>query len=888
MNGRCRSEAIPVKHIRKWGKPLLAVVLAAAGLQVGISLLVRTSRVRSFLTRQLEKSFGRPVEVRVFSASLFPTPQVDAYGISVGEDPAFGNEYFLRADNLSAALRWRGLLRGQFELGTLKLDRPSLILVRDTAGQWNLERWLPAAGSESKNSPSLPPTHQLQKIEINDGRVNFKIGEDKTSFAFEQVEGSVEQTSAGRWRLDLQAQPWRSGVPLQLAGTVRVSGEVAGTSSRLRPAHLRASWSKSSLADVFRLIRGSDLGVRGTFAGEATADSDESSQPETKGTVLGDWRFTLQARAAEIHRWNLAEREDNPRVGLRMKGRWNPVLGNTEISEVTVETRRSNFRGKASLKSTAGSPFEFEVDSAGVQAADFLDWLHAFKPGVSDALAGSQYFTGTARLSGWPPELEEAAFSSLGGRWKVPDFASTVIVRSIRGGTQRGRLLIEPFVVNLPARKAGVGGKAILENAKDSVGNSAPGNVTFSLQADLAQHSGQLRAEGQVPQTEGLLTLASAFGYEVRHGWDLTGKGSGDLRWQWNAAGFSGWAGHADLTRATLRVAGLNQPIQMDSARGEWAGGVRRFTLGKVAAFGATWSGTLEQASDSNRDAGEDASPLWTFHLQADHLDAAELDRWIGPRARPTWLQRLLPAALGGSPPPASAAVLQKIRAEGDLKADEVAVEKVVLRAVKTHATLNDLHLRLENAQAQWCGGSAQGRFSATLSASPVYDVSATFDHVALSQTPWLAPLASHLTGTASGKVELETGGIGRDALLNTLNGKGELHLNKVELRGWDLAGTMAEGEWKTGVSRWSTGAGTFHISEGGFELNGLRLASASDEFLLKGSVSFSQDADLTAESHAVGRAVRAENTVRFLTISGPLKEPKVSLEKTEAQQPGD
>ena len=111
---------------------MLAVVLAAIALQFAASLLVRTVRVRAFLTRQLQGAFGRPVEVREFSASFFPTPQLDAYAISVGEDPAFGNEYFLRADRLSAGLRWSGFLRGRFELGTLQLDGPSLVLGPDT------------------------------------------------------------------------------------------------------------------------------------------------------------------------------------------------------------------------------------------------------------------------------------------------------------------------------------------------------------------------------------------------------------------------------------------------------------------------------------------------------------------------------------------------------------------------------------------------------------------------------------------------------------------------------------------------------------------------------------------------------------------------------------
>jgi len=89
----------------------VALLLALIAAQAGVSLLVRTAAARAFLTRQLEKSFGRTVEVRGYSAALFPRPQLDAEGITVGEDPAFGHEYFLRADRLSAGLRWMGLLR---------------------------------------------------------------------------------------------------------------------------------------------------------------------------------------------------------------------------------------------------------------------------------------------------------------------------------------------------------------------------------------------------------------------------------------------------------------------------------------------------------------------------------------------------------------------------------------------------------------------------------------------------------------------------------------------------------------------------------------------------------------------------------------------------------
>ena len=810
-----------VNRIRKWRKPALAVVLTAVVLQAGASVVVRTARVRNFLTRQLEISFGRSVEVRQYSASLFPTPQLDAYAVSVAEDQAFGHEYFLRADRLSAGLRWMGLLRGRFELGTLQLNRPSLILARNAEGRWNLERWLPAVDSAAKGGAALagarapvPPTHRLQKIDISDGRVDFKVGENKISFAFIRVEGSVEQMAPDRWRLDLEAEPWRSGVPLQLAGTVRVSGDVAGTSTRLKPAHLQASWEKGSLADVFRLIGGRDFGVRGTFAAEATGESGGVSAYDAKEVARGDWAFSIQARAAGIHRWDLTERTDNPSVGVHVRGLWNPGLGTTKAREIAIETPRSNLRGTAAMKNIANRSFEVRLDSAGIQAADLLDWYRAFQPNVAEEIVATQYFTGAATVRGWPPVLAEAAFSSVGGRWRVPGFSAPVNVRAMRGGVQRGKFVVEPFALTIPSVPTLVPTGTAAALTKDAA-PSPGGSINLSLFDDLEQHSGTIHVEGQLPQAEAVLALVSAFGRNLQRGWELRGRVAGDLRWEWSAAGAPAWAGHTDLTHATLEVAGLNQPAQIENLRTDWRNGRRRYSLGKVNAFGATWSGSVEQTGVGS-DFDESEIPLWSFQLQTDHLDAAELDRWIGPRARPTWLERLLPSALGGSSEaPPSSAVLERIRAEGELKADEVSIEKVKLRAFRAHADLAGLKLRVENAQAQWSGGTAEGSMIATLSSDPTYDVVATFNRISLAQTPWLAHLADHLAGTAEGRLELRATGIGREALLKSLKGKGELKLSKVELRGWDLAGTMAQGEWKTGVSRWASGAGTFHISDG-------------------------------------------------------------------------
>ena len=247
-----------MSKLRKWWKSGLAIVLAVVALQMAMSFLVRTHRVHTYLTARLERAFGRPVEVRSFDARIFPNLQLYADGVTVGEDPAFGYEYFLRAEHLSAGLRWKGLLGGHFEFGTLSFSRPSLILVRTFAGRWNLEGWLPPAKNTSTQGlriygpPSpVPPVNHLQKIKFYEGRIDFKNQQEKLPFAFTGVAGSVEQVSPGRWELQLEAQPWRSGVLLQSTGTWR--GPPLAYSLRKSPC--AGAKLPSPMSSAFTMVR---------------------------------------------------------------------------------------------------------------------------------------------------------------------------------------------------------------------------------------------------------------------------------------------------------------------------------------------------------------------------------------------------------------------------------------------------------------------------------------------------------------------------------------------------------------------------------------------------------------------------------------------------------
>lgn len=884
-----------MERVRKWWRLALSIIVLVIVAQAGVSLLARTHRVHQYLIAHLQRAFGRTVEVRHFNILLLPRPVLDAEQVSIGEDSAFGNEYFLRAEHLTAGLRWSGLLRGHFEFGTLSLSRPSLILVRNGEGEWNLGRWLPPAqstlGAGSRfygPRPQETPSNRLQKIDIDDGRINFKIGNEKLPFAFLAVSGSIEQVSSGRWQLQLEAQPWRSGITLQSTGTLLVSGDVAGTSARLQPAELHVHWGKASIADLFRLLRGQDNGVRGVFALNATAKSGGLDRQATVDNQPGDWTFSLEARAAQIHRWDLTERSDNPAANINLDGRWNAVERNISVEHLAVETRRSNLRGKASVALDADPAWEVRVDSAGIQATDLLAWYRAFDPDVNNAIAAEQFFTGAMTVRGWPLEIGEVAFSSAGGELRIPGLDAPLQIGAIDGGRRRATLDVAPIRISyaVPARTK----ETTLAVASAAKRRSAPrtqGALEVGFTHDFSNRAGSLSLQGGVEDVADILKAMSALGRPMNHGWELTGPASAALRYQWDHTNETrGWNGHVDVADATLQIAGLNQPLLLNKARFDWSDGRRTAKLMDVDAFGANWSGQLAQVAIPDAD----GSAKWNFQLHANHLDAADLDRWMGPRARPGWLQRLLPSLLGGAgASPAASALLRRINAEGELRADEFTLDRVTLNQLHAAGALHDLHLEVRQVDARCAGGKVRAKLRAAFLPRPTYDVAAELDRVELQQVPVPGNFPERFTGLASGSVHLTTQGIGRDELLDHLAGRGDISLRDVAFQGWDVGASMADGVAHEGASHWASGEGIFIVRDRGIVFPGLRLENALQMDLLTGTVSFAQDSDLTLQSMIDDQAGAIQPEQGYvLRISGPFDVPRISIERMVARRPAD
>src|SRR5258706_3869106 len=125
---------------------VVAVLALAAALILPRVLSPETSRPR--LEQVLADLTGRSVAIGPMRLHVFPVRGVTADGFTLGEDPAFGTEPFLRADRIDARIRLMPLLSSRLDVVSFDIDKPVARLRRDAKGRWNLVSLMERAGSK--------------------------------------------------------------------------------------------------------------------------------------------------------------------------------------------------------------------------------------------------------------------------------------------------------------------------------------------------------------------------------------------------------------------------------------------------------------------------------------------------------------------------------------------------------------------------------------------------------------------------------------------------------------------------------------------------------------------------------------------------------------------
>lgn len=236
--------------------------------------LLNVSRLRKRIAASMSASLGRPVHLDGVTLKLLPIPGFTLENLIVSEDPAFGNEPVIRANTVEITLRPSSLWRRQVEISSIRFVEPSLNIVRNPQGQWNLQSLLMHAAqvNTAPTAQSQPgPAPRFPYIEATNGRVNVKLGDEKQPFSLVEADFALWLPSAEQWQVRLVGRPARTDRNVTGAGTMRLEGSLrrAATLGDV-PVALQASWHDAPLGEASLLLTGADAGWRGTLNVDVT------------------------------------------------------------------------------------------------------------------------------------------------------------------------------------------------------------------------------------------------------------------------------------------------------------------------------------------------------------------------------------------------------------------------------------------------------------------------------------------------------------------------------------------------------------------------------------------------------------------------------------------
>ena len=725
--------------------------------------------LRDRAAESLSQALGRGVDVDSLHLRFLPRPGLALHNVAVRDDPRFGAEPMIRAREVIAWLRVTALLRGRIEISTLSLSDASLNLTRDQEGKWNLEQLIDrtargsTAPTSSRRGKARPP---FPYVEASEARINFKIGSEKTHFAFTNSEFALWQASENAWAMRLKARPMRTDANLTDTGTLWVNGlwERSAVLSQT-PLQFSLEWKQAQIGQLSKLVYGADQGWRGSIALSGTARGTPESLKIAVDGSLDNFR------RQEV----LAGRD------LRLASHCTALYSSTRESLSNLDCVAPAGGGLLELKGGASA------SASGRLFSSYHLWVVANKVAADSALVVARQTISTA-----PDDL--VASGSLDAAVQVSRNESSdravirghgalqdLELRSAASGSEIAFGTV-PFEV-LPAqsdasmdqpagRSRGAG--RITRNAAARVAHPATGTpprievgpVSFQLGSALPLEAraslSPLGYELSLRGTAGLKRLLEAAQVVRIKAPAVAAEGSlsldASMAGTWKTVGWPRLVGTAHLRSVEAQIRGTNTPLEIRSATvvlGENA--VRVDNLNAIAA-GTTWHGSLEFP----RPCPGLSSCRFQFALHTPELSGGALNRFLNPRlARNNWYRFL---SLGKEQSP----YLLEAHASGKIAVDKLVVGKTEGTHFTAGLRLDGGEVTLESLQGEILGGRTSGEWRANfIRRPPLYSGSGQFEDVSLAE---VAELINDrwIDGTGSAEYRFQAAGATIDDLLSS------------------------------------------------------------------------------------------------------------------------
>jgi hypothetical protein len=847
--------------------------------------------LRNRIAISIGSALGRRVEINNVRLRVLPRPGFDLEGLIIYDDPIFSEEPMIRAQEVSAPIRLRSLFRGRLEIATLSANEPSINLVRNDQGRWNLASLLernaqipaaPTGKPASERRPAFP------YLEAGHARINFKIGRTKKSYALTDADVALWQDSENSWSARIQAEPVRTDFNLTDTGLLQINATwQRARSLRLTPLQIAVQWRNGQLGQITKLLSGKDRGWRGGVNFTANLSGTPEALQIASQTAIEDFR-----------RYDIVDSE-NVRLAAGCSGQYNAVTSTLAglRCESPVGSGTLRLRGELSLIGPAPA-YDLRLAVEKVPLTSVVRLLRQAKKQIPSDLTATGLLNGEFHTTGSIPENggETGASPVAAGRNRLlAKWTGTGSATNVRLLANAGK--DEVVLGTIPLALVPEEAKPNHSRTQDQGKNQEPaethlriGPGALSVNASAPVNAGGwVSVAGYRFFLAGEMELKDLFRVENMLALPVRRPAAeGDAKLEVSVSGpWQGFAAPATLGTAQLRnvraeLRGLNTPIEIGSATLSLTPDA--VLMQKISArTGSThWSGAVTAPRHC---AGPGVAPntassvvpacVFQFDLTADQLSTADFAEWFTPHpAKRPWY-RILNSDEALDPSP-----LLALRAHGNLHVGRFGLKKILATEVATQVEVNRGKITLTALHAQLLQGTHRGNWTIDLSTHDAstrdtsnyaavsddaskpnlrYQGAGTVNGVSLAQVGALMN-DDWITGTADGNFDFNGSGDSYSGLLGRSDGKLEFITRNGSLQHIEIPGASAP----LPVHRF---VGELHLKKGVWELSDGRLESRDGIYQVSGTASPGRGFDF----------VLTRGDEQSWTLTGTLAKPHVA-----------
>jgi hypothetical protein len=811
--------------------------------------LIGVERYRHRLEAGLQGALRRPVTFGAISFRLLPRPGFVIDNVVVQEDPAFGAEPFALVDRLVCDLGWANLWRPGLDIARLRLEQPSLNIVRNARGEWNLEDFLPKLGvfgpARSLDRGSGSPRGDLG-LEIADGRINLKVGADKKPIAVADVRGRLEfSASRALVELRLVGNPLRTDLSVPTPGEVELEGRWALRQDQTGLQEVRLRTRRTMLYNWIPLLTGRNPEIYGLVDLE-TRLSGSLRHLQVEG----------EATLSDLHRWEQLPPAEAFTCALRWRGQFDRDRGRIAFENVETSFADSQLR-LTGVVEDIGNSLRLDLVMA-LERARLEDLMV-----LGRRLGG---YSGRFGITG-----QAEGLLTVRGPWRERRYGGILTARDVRLATPSGSFPVSELVVRVDRRGIRL----------------APARLTLAPRVELVveglldvaaprPHYGFIFSVKAMPLRD-LVRFGRAAGLHAVDNVDAQGIGTVTFR----LAG-SAWPlaaptlnGAGELRAARVSVPGLKEPLNVPQARILVTG--ERVVIEPVVAVMGTsvFKGRLARKTGSGQP--------WDFNVHVNHLEVEEALQWFDVlgRRRNLPLIEFLPGI--GSLNFRRTSVsnpFARWNAKGQFSASLVSYRAVVLKDFRSTVTIANNVVRLSGASFRTGEGKGSASTRLDLGADPV-QLAGDLNLRAVrlqSLVRILPPALKQAHGLVSARGAFVTEGRSWQEWADNLQGQTHLQLEHVSFGDFDPLGALARARFGEGFEPSHAETG---IRTASFTLRVRnRRASWEDQELdvsgvklkLSGSYSFDKKLDLSLEGELRSAKRRWAGAEPSAAARGPVR----------------